>query len=581
MADNMDETDHNYDDDNNYDYENDENTTDSLTQFFENLDPGESINNMMDQNNQSDDVNEFSVKNDTHLNLIYRRMLAGQCFRLPKTPTCPDDIFESWASSFLTDLEEDTAGKSRSFRFAWTQSQCNNLDASVPIYHVAKDVRGLISIVENTNLVKKGNIRLVNGSEPTVTNWKECLKLQTFAPVKIKKDESVGITQDIPKTEDRFLKILDGIVNYLTGDFYKSNWGGEPGFITQKYFSEYDKNLKLIKSIYKDGGNTITIDLLDSFKNGTYHNYTATVAAVKRRYKRSHTQETMMYFFRKIDDVLAVDNPTEFKMQHLKTLISTKFLSDKFPVCSDFEGDSHQQKYPEEFNTIIATLLQYITMSHEINRSDWDKVQRMYHQQIKGKVTYVAWHENRSELYRVMDDYLSTKPQRSINQIARNNPRRNQNNRFSQNNRPKPTAPFRQPRAPPRHPAQPPFRPPLPQYNAPRQNQQMQKQNNASILNRLKRLLCMHCSRWAGANRYHHGPWGGGPNSKCPYNRQGELRPGLKFINQINNMNVNEVGVKHYHDIESEGISYVDPCTLNTISEKDNYLIARCLGDTE
>ena len=505
-------------------------------------------------------------------------MLAGQCFRLPEGPTCPDDIFESWLTSFLTDLDEDSSGKSRSFRFAWTQSRVNNLDASVPIFHVAKDLKSLISIVKTTNLIKRTKIQLINGGEPTLTNWNETLKLQMFTPVKIEKNEEAGITHPIPQTEDRFLFILDGIVNFLTGDFYKSTWGGEPGFITQKYFSDFDKNLKLIKSIYKDGGNTITIDLLDSFKDGTYHNYTATVAAVKRRYKRSHTQETMMDFFRKIDDVLVINNPTEFKIQHLRTLISSKFLSENFPTCSDFEGDSHQQQYPEEFNTIIATLLQYITVSHEINRSDWDLVQRMYHQQIKGKVTYISWHENRSELYRVMDEYLATKPQRTVNQIARNNPRRNtQNNRFSQNNRPKPSS-FRPARAPPKQTAPPPFRPP--RYTAPRQNQSP-KNNQTTTLNRLKRLLCMHCSRWAGANRYHHGPWGGGPSSKCPYNRQGELRPGLKFINQINNMNVNEVGVQHYHDIESEGVSYVDPCSLNCISEQDNYLVARCMGDRE
>ena len=177
-----------------------------------------------------------------------------------------------------------------------------------------------------------------------------------------------------------------------------------------------------------------------------------------------------------------------------------------------------------------------------------------------------------------MDEYLATKPQRTVNQIARNNPRRNtQNNRFSQNNRPKPSS-FRPARAPPKQTAPPPFRPP--RYTAPRQNQSP-KNNQTTTLNRLKRLLCMHCSRWAGANRYHHGPWGGGPSSKCPYNRQGELRPGLKFINQINNMNVNEVGVQHYHDIESEGVSYVDPCSLNCISEQDNYLVARCMGDRE
>lgn len=561
------DNDENYNNDNNYD---DDNFTASSTG-----EPGEPIINSMTARDLENDLNEFSLKNDSHLNLIYRRMLAGQCFRLPSSPTCPDDIFESWFNSFLTDITNDEDGKSRSFRFTWTQNRPKNIDALVPIFHVAKDIQGLISIVEKHRLVSRTQVKLDNGAEPTVTNWKETLKLQIFSPVKIDKNAAAGIEADIPATEPKYLAITDGIVNFLTGDFYKQKFAGMPGFVTQKYFSEYDENLALMKSIYKDGGNAITLDLLDSFKAGTWPNYTATVAAVKRRYKRSYTQETMMDYFRKIDEVLSVNNPTEFKMQHLRTLISTKFLSetDNWPAFSDFEGDSHKQKYPEEHNAIIATLLQYIMISHEVDRSNWDKIQRAYHQEIKGKVDYLAWHENRSELYRVIDDFKNENSQH-INVMARYNskpanrqqsrPSRGRSNNLQQRqNRPQPP---RQQNA-----RQTGFRPNI--------TQNMQNRTKQNTQARLKRMLCMHCSRWAGANRYHNGPWGGGPNSKCPYDKQGNFRPGFNFVNRVDNMDVNTLDIPHYQDIESEGLEYVDPWSLNTLDEQQNSLVARAMGD--
>ena len=126
----------------------------------------------------------------------------------------------------------------------------------------------------------------------------------------------------------------------------------------------------------------------------------------------------MIDWFRKLDEALNNSCPTEFKIQRLRTLISSKFITDpsKFPTCSDFEGDTVIQQYPEEFSPMIATLLQYMTLSNEVPRSDWDKVQRLFHQEIKGKVTYKSWHENRSEFYRVLDEYKMTN--KSVNHYS-------------------------------------------------------------------------------------------------------------------------------------------------------------------
>ena len=343
----------------------------------------------------------------------------------------------------------------------------------------------------------------------------------------------------------------------------------------------------MLKAAYKIGGETITIDMLPSFKEGTYQDYTALLAAVKRRYQRGHTQETMMDWFRKIDESLTNKCPTEFKIQRLKTLLEPKFLTDpsKFPTCSDFEGDSVTQQYPEEFSPMIASLLHYITLSSEVPRSDWDKVQRLFYLEIKGKATYLSWHENRSELYRVIDEYkASTK---SVNNVredinlvrrgqfrptrGRNNntrPRPNQNQNFSQNQNV-----YRPPQR------QNPNRQQQQQQQQPRRNQMnRQNTNQYSNQNRLRKLLCMHCSRCAGTNKYHQGPWGGGPASNCPYDKNGNKRAGYRFLASIYGEDVNNVSIEHYQDIDDDGLVYESP-SLNQVSDTQNYLIAKAMGN--
>ena len=82
---------------------------------------------------------------------------------------------------------------------------------------------------------------------------------------------------------------------------------------------------------------------------------------------------------------------------------------------------------------------------------------------------------------------------------------------------------------------------------------------------RMMKMLCSHCSRHAGANRYHAGPRGGGPNSACPYDTRGILRPGKNFIVSIYDTQVNALDIPDYRDIENEGLGYADAESLNQI----------------
>ena len=115
--------------DDDYYYDDDYNYYDNFYQYYEEEEPeleqeveGEEdlgINNLdtdIKEMMQNQSINILDVKNDKHLSMIYRKMLSGECFRLPSGPTCPDDIFESWKVTFMTGLKDDVYEKSKVWR---------------------------------------------------------------------------------------------------------------------------------------------------------------------------------------------------------------------------------------------------------------------------------------------------------------------------------------------------------------------------------------------------------------------------------------------------------------------------------
>ena len=99
--------------------------------------------------------------------------------------------------------------------------------------------------------------------------------------------------------------------------------------------------------------------------------------------------------------------------------------------------------------------------------------------------------------------------------------------------------------------------------------------------NGLRKMLCRNCSRWAGENKYHLGPYGGTPDSMCPYDDKGRPRTGFKFIRAYYGTAVNEIGVEDYREMEAEGCEYEDEPTQNHI-QYDSYSmnsITQSIGD--
>ena len=322
----------------------------------------------------------------------------------------------------------------------------------------------------------------------------------------------------------------------------------------------------------------------------------------------------MMDFFRKLEKAYSMKTRHEFKIQNLRNLLERQYIKDydDYPTCVDFEGDYVKQTGPEEYNPIINTLLTYILFLKSVPKNRWDDFQKEYHQLIRGKPTYRSWHENRKELWHLLDDELKLGSQKEtifeiaadmdvlqeinnlelddegandfINVIRRNRMRKTQRGGFNRT-RGAPPGQNRQNNRFSNNRFQPNYNKTAGNnnnnnnnYNKMNQNQN-QNQNQYSYNEKRKKLLsllCTHCSRHAGRNKYHPGPYGGGPGSKCPYDSRGILRPGYRFVSAVYKTSINSIEIPDYRELENEGLDYEENDEVNAI--KGQQLLKDAIG---
>ena len=393
-------------------------------------------NNSNDDNIDApnDTVNVLDVNDPKHIQMYQKRMLEGRSFRAPSTQEIPDDIWESWRTAFMSGIRDDPKGISKVFKYVWYNDE-EALDNSTARFGVAKDVDQLVKMIQTGQLQREeiaykgyGNV----DGHPSKTAW-AAIGALTNADYRLVKEEikdnDGNVTRTLDPLENNKIDIMDQIVVYLTGDFYSTKYTvngiitrGEP---LKVYFAQYDEIFKALRAAHEEGVNCVPLDMIDSFKDGVYCNYNTIMKAMKRRYNRCRTHETLMDWFRKIDKIVEMRCPMEFKVQKLRSTLKKLFLTgNSFPTCADFPGDRLTQANPDEFTPSMAMLVAYILFDKLIPRYLWDKIQKEFYHEIEGKATYENWHKNRLELWRKMDDEIRLKNKnvaRNINSITLDN----------------------------------------------------------------------------------------------------------------------------------------------------------------
>ena len=250
----------------------------------------------------ADGIDFLDIKDPKQMAIYQRRMVAGEKIRLPTVPTVPDDLWYTFEHGFMQ-LKDDTGEIAKVFRYFWEPENAEITKYTVP-YGVAGNINHIVKMVEAGRITPDD--AKVDDTAPTATMWDKIKRLTAanYTMVDIKRED----TTTLAKQSDNVLKIIDAIVNFLTNNYYvipAELEGGAHGLIAEMYFADFATNLKIMRQVYSEGKDGLPFDMAAGFKAGMYADYKQTLAAVKRRYGRCKTQDTMMDLFRKLDKALS------------------------------------------------------------------------------------------------------------------------------------------------------------------------------------------------------------------------------------------------------------------------------------
>ena len=481
------------------------------------------------------------MSDQKRLDLIYKSVIAGSAFRLDASLTTIDQgTWDAWYSGFTATMYKDEWSFIQNFKILW---EMNSQKSNTATLGVPADIDELVSLIKCGKIDRKDIDYSGTGStdgHPSVVNW-GLIKGLTNDTYRMTAEEA---HQPTPET---LRKILDHIAGHISGNYYHNGQIGKPaGSELAIYFEASKKIIAAFRKFQYLANKLLPTDMVDPFKDGYYINFDALIAALKRRYGLSEDQFTIIDHFRQFDKIIAAKQPMEFKMGRLRTELRKMLFTDpdNFPVCQDFPGHKQIQSHPEEITPIVHTLLLYMIFVKRVDNDRWEQLQKEYHNLLPGAVTSKKWHESRFELHALMDREFKLRGHKANHGFQKS--AANENALFDEDEDEDEEKPpteeeifaVRQMR---RQQRQQRYRPPQrraakarqPQKPVARNQNQSNQPRHVRLRYKLRSLECRNCSKWAGMPKFHEGPFGGGIESKCPYDRYGKTRPGYKFLNKI------------------------------------------------
>lgn len=468
--------------------------------------------------NKNLDVGGIADISDTkRFELIHKTIIAGTAFRLDGATTKIDQyIWDGWLSGFTATMHKEEYDQCEKFAILWSQDDV----AESPELGIPGDIDELVYLVKNYKIDRKSiPLTGTNSTDghPSGEIWGKIMEM--------KKDKWRLVKEnDLEPTDINIREVVDAIIKNISGGYYEKSTDSEApyGTETNKYFANAVDIRAAMRKYRYLATRLLPVDMVDPFLDGYYRSHTVLIETLKRRYGLGKDQLLMTDHFKKIAKIVKEDIPMEFKMGKLQSQINRLLIkkSEDYPACQDFPGHVTIQRYPEECSPIVHTLLQFIVFQNTVEESNWEKLEKEYHHKISGSPSYRKWHENRYELYKILDLEKKLRGSKRLANIEESDEEGNDADNDTDVEIQAVQKRYMTPQRRKQQQQQQPQRSKTNRYQANRPS----KRQGTTTRDRLKDLFCRNCSKFAGKPRYHYGPYGGTSNSKCGFTKTGQKR---------------------------------------------------------
>ena len=423
--------------------------------------------------------------------------MSGNAFRLPDKiePGKFEQVISMWYTCFCGNMKTEQVKTMRNFKFLWRRD--DDRISSRPVRGIA------MNFTDMKFLMSSGRIDREDFSAITLEKWaavESYAGALVFEEVKEKKSSTGQIvTAAVAKTADGILSTLDAIVSGITNGYYDSP-DAKVGVVTEAYFKGAKDASDAMDVVCSNMSMYLPLAVAPSFALGAYDSYDSLMSALRRFYGEDECQETMIDVVRKILKIVKKDLRMEQKISEFRELAHRLMIVEKAKWIKprDFTDDRTAfmeavENYGPFTNTMFTAM--EIILNHQQSR--WPSIQALFNARVVN-TSYKGWHENRPELYKILDAEKKLASTNRANAVEteilgyagaanRSRTSKKSQSKAKQTKKAKPS-----------------------------------KKKSSSSSKAIDKM-CRFCTQCANKPIYHDGPYGGGKN--CKYGKMASPKP--------------------------------------------------------
>ena len=328
--------------------------------------------------------------------LIRKSLHAGHVYQLTHTRKETASSLRNWFENFLSLFEVEEQTFIQKVQFLWRKGDILNAQ------------RGLLFPANRQQLamIFKQNRLARDMFDPPLTNNEVALITQANGEeldyaIKIENTNPICATcrKDCVGTCVGHRLVFDRVMSHITKGLYTT---------APEAFKDAANVRKALSKFQNTAKRFILQELADAFDNGKYTNWTNLTNSIRRAFNIKEEKQTMSNLFTRIHTAATKAVNMENRIDSLADIAREIAITDErdFFRPMDFDGDMSQtMSQPEQVGPLVHTLLEYIVMRETVPMTKWEQTQTDFERKLQSGWSYRSWHENRSQLYELVDNF--------------------------------------------------------------------------------------------------------------------------------------------------------------------------------
>ena len=351
--------------------------------------PGSLLSSQSTSNKQMSGQSNRSTED-----LIRKSLHAGHVYQLTHAKKESESSLRNWFENFLSLFEVEEQTVIQKVQYLWRKNDI--LEANSLLLYPSKREQ-LAKLFNNNRLARDMFNPPLTDAEVTILTDTDGEELNYASKANSTTNVCPTCRNDCVGTCVGHRHVFDRVMRHITNGLFNT---------APAAFAEASTVRKALAKFQNTAKRFILPELADAFNNGKYINWKSLTNSVRRAFNVKEERKTLANLFSRIHTTATSTINMENKIDSLAGIAMEIAITDKkdFFRPKDFDGDlSQTMSTPEQYGPMVNTLLTYIVMRETVPITKWETVQTDFERKIQSGWSYRSWHENRPQLYEIVD----------------------------------------------------------------------------------------------------------------------------------------------------------------------------------